>query len=108
VGYGRGDSAARLAWARARAGHLYFFLINENRKKKKAPLNLFLFLAASPPSRIISFSVLLYHRSFQSLSPTLNREINIKNLHILSSLYVICWKNVGLVIKVRGKQKVYK
>jgi hypothetical protein len=34
-----------------------FFLINENRKKKKkkAPLNLFLFLAASPPSRMVPF-----------------------------------------------------
>jgi hypothetical protein len=102
MGNGRGDSTARLAWhVPGLASHI-FFLINENRKKKKrAPLNLFLFLAASPPSRIISFSVLLSHRSFQSLSPTLN-------LHILSSLYVICWKNVGLVIKVRGKQKVYK
>jgi hypothetical protein len=31
----------------------------EKRKRKRAPLNLFLFLATSPPSRIISFSVLL-------------------------------------------------
>jgi hypothetical protein len=32
----RGDSTARLPWARARAGHpFFFFLINENRKKKK-------------------------------------------------------------------------